>query len=568
MISKTKLNSGGMVGMKYFDYFLFIVFLLISPSIYAGSFYVSETADNSGDGSFTKPWNLQTAFEQPGKLGPGDTVWLRAGTYSNTSLIDPSLGAISYNCKTHGKPGLPIIFRNYNNERVTLDGKDNQILLFLGNCSHTWFWGLEMMSSASQRKPDRSYLYCTAPDLKFINLILHDLADGIDLWNAAKHAELYGCIIYHNGWDEINGGHGHGIYTQNDTTNIRIIHNNIFFSSFGYNLKLWSTNQGIDNYDIRNNIVFNGGSYSNSPDTRKHNFFIVSNNPNRPIRNLVMKHNYTYAGKTTTSGSCNNIGANYGSINMVLDSNYFLGQLRLAGPFNEFAAYGNKIFGGTELPALVAFGSMDWSAWKETEYSDSIPMKGVDYFALQNKYEPNIAHVAIYNWEKFDYLDIFIPDFKLSPGEECELIQVMDYFNDRQLIYVQKDGSLRIPMTGHTFSRAIGSAKDPVSQFPLFGAFVIRKTGRSLVALDKDYNAIDVILQPNPFSDRLNIIISDSEIFIDMIRIIDHNGKLIRTLKSKTNSFEISGQSLTKGMYYVQLYSNHELMKVEQVEVF
>lgn len=568
MIVNTNLNSLRPGSAHYFGCFLHLMLMLASPVIYAGSFFVSESAGNSGDGSFTNPWKLQTAFDQPVKLKPGDTVWLRAGNYSNTSLIDPSLGAISYNCKTNGKQGQPIIFRNYNNERVTLDGKNNQILLFLGNCSYTWFWGLEMMSSAPQRKPDRSYIYCTAPDLKFINLILHDLADGIDLWNAAKQAELYGCIIYHNGWDEINGGHGHGIYTQSDTTNIRLIHNNIFFSSFGYNLKLWSTNQGIDNFDIRNNIVFNGGSYSEVIDSRKHNFFIVSNNPSRPIKNLIMKQNYTYAGKTTTTGSCNNIGANYGSVNMVLDSNYFLGQLRLAGPYENFTATGNKIYGGTELPALVAFGTIDWNTWKETEYSDSIPTEGVEYFVIPNKYEPDLAHMVIYNWEKYDYLDLVISELDLKPGDQCELIQVMDYYNDRKLIYVQKDGSLRISMNDHTFARAIGSNKDPVSQFPLFGVFIIRKTGKSVSELKRVSDLFNVILQPNPFKDRLNIIISGSEIRIDMVRIIDQNGKLIQTLKSQTNNFEVSGQCLPKGLYYLQLYSKNELIKIEPVEVF
>ena len=30
-------------------------------------------------------------------------------------------------------------------------------------------------------------------------------------------------------------------------------------------------------------------------------------------------------------------------------------------------------------------------------------------------------------------------------------------------------------MTGHTFAPVIGSSKDPVSQFPVFGVFVLRK---------------------------------------------------------------------------------------------
>ena len=138
--------------------------------------------------------------------------------------------------------------------RVTLDGEANEVVLFAQDCSFTLFWGLEVMSSAPVRTPSRSYIYGTAPDLKFINMFLHDMADGIDLWTTATNAELYGSLVYHNGWDETNGGHGHGIYTQNKT-GVKRIQDNIFFSQYGYNVKVWSTNQFVDNFVLEGNIV-------------------------------------------------------------------------------------------------------------------------------------------------------------------------------------------------------------------------------------------------------------------------------------------------------------------------
>ncbi len=134
--------------------------------------YVSTTATGSGDGSLNAPWTLQQALSQPASLKPGDVVWLRGGTYTGTHITDPSLGRISFSCGTHGTATDPIVFRNHNDERVTIDGEGNQVALFVQNCSHTWFWGLEVMSSAPVRTPSRSYIYCTAPDVKFINMIL------------------------------------------------------------------------------------------------------------------------------------------------------------------------------------------------------------------------------------------------------------------------------------------------------------------------------------------------------------------------------------------------------------
>lgn len=450
--------------------------LVIWTTSFASSFYVSPNATASGDGSMANPWTLQTAFNHPVTLKPDDTVWMLGGTYAHTELFDPSFGNISYNVKTHGQPNAPIIFRNYDNQRVTLDGENNQIILFLGNCSNTWFWGIEIMSSAAIRSANRSYIYCTAPNMKFINLILHDMADGIDLWNAAKSAELYGCLIYHNGWDQFNPNlaHGHGIYTQNDTTNTRLIENNIFFSSYAYNMKLWSTNQGIDNYTIKGNIVFNGGAASEFSDSRKANLFIVSNNPNRPIRNLNLRNNYTYAGNINAVKGLCNILSDGEMINAQVDSNYFLGQLRGLGPFTNISATDNKIYGGTALNLTNNPALFD-STFNNTTQSQNIPSSGLEYFVMPNAYEPGRANIVIYNWENADQVQVDISGIGMKPGDLYELVHAMDYFNDISLGIYPADGLITVPMTGHTFVPVISGTVPPVSQFPTFGAFVIRK---------------------------------------------------------------------------------------------
>lgn len=539
------------------------VFVASFSILHAASYFVSSTAVNGGNGSFLNPWKLQTALNHPAALLPGDTVWMRGGTYSATEMVDASLGAISFICKTNGTAAAPIIFRNYNNERATIDGLNNQIALFVGNCSYTWFWGLEVMSSATVRTPNRAFIYCTAPNMKFINMDLHDMADGIDLWNAAKSAELYGCLIYHNGWDEATGGHGHGIYTQNDTTNTRLIHNNIFFSSYGYNVKLWSTNQGIDNYDLQNNIVFNGGSCSQATESRMHNFFIVNNNPSRLTKNLVMKHNYTYAGTTiSVKGLCNNIGANYGSINMTLDSNYFLGQLRLTAPFYGFSAIGNKVYGGTALQYISAFGTIDWSLWQDTESSQDVPATGLEYFVLPNKYEPGRANIAIYNWSEAPSVSINVSTAGLVAGDKYELVHAMDYYHDIIPGTYPADGNITVPMTGHSFAQAIGGALAPVSQFPKFGAFVLRKvadSGNTGISELASENILSIF--PNPALDAISLNLSIANPGNYQISI--HNAMGQRVMLQDNLKFEHGSQSiqidtrnLPRGVYVLHLQGN------------
>ena len=47
-------------------------------------FYVSPDGTSGSDGSIASPWNLQHALDQPSGVHPGDTIWLRGGTYAGT----------------------------------------------------------------------------------------------------------------------------------------------------------------------------------------------------------------------------------------------------------------------------------------------------------------------------------------------------------------------------------------------------------------------------------------------------------------------------------------------------
>ncbi len=94
--------------------FVFVISLLDAN---AASFYVSSTATAFGIGSFNDPWQLQVALNHPAALLPGDTVWLRGGVYTNAFDAQTS-----FSCRTHGTADAPIIFRNYKDERATIDG--------------------------------------------------------------------------------------------------------------------------------------------------------------------------------------------------------------------------------------------------------------------------------------------------------------------------------------------------------------------------------------------------------------------------------------------------------------
>jgi hypothetical protein len=126
---------------------------------------------------------------------------------------------------------------------------------------------------------------------KFINLVVKNVPGvGLGSWKGAADSEIYGCIIYNNGYirfnsDEadVNGvykvfGKGPGIYTQNSSTgaNPRLIKNNIVHNNYDSGVLVWSattnpTTDYIRNYELCDNIIFN-----NANPGRRHNINDIS----------------------------------------------------------------------------------------------------------------------------------------------------------------------------------------------------------------------------------------------------------------------------------------------------
>ncbi|NOT35923.1 MAG: T9SS type A sorting domain-containing protein [Saprospiraceae bacterium] len=562
------------------------VTLLVTKG-FALDFYVSPLATGSGDGSIGNPWKLQQALSSPLAItNPKDTIWiwLRVGTYTNTFNSQTS-----FSCFTNGTSKAPIIFRNYKNERATIDGKLPCTLIFgQGNCSYTWFWGIEILNSDSSDRDHSNVnrlgnVYCTAENIKFINLIVHDMGSGLDSWKTAYNSEIYGCIVYNIGNNLLNvnnwEGHGHGMYLQNDTIGTKSIHNNIIFSTFGNGIKVWqtTTTDAIGNFDIQRNIIFNGGAASENlggpnNNSRTHNFFVVSNSKNNPIRNTVIKHNYTFAGTNIPRPPVNAFGLNYGVDNLTLDSNYITCQTRLGfnnTPVFKASVNGNKIIAG--IPAnygyyLWGFTDIDFP---QNTYVPAQPSSGLEYFVLPNKYERDRAHIAIYNWAGSDYVQINVSNSGLQAGDIFELVNLMDYYNDITTDTLSATGIISVPMTGHTFAPVIGSKKNPVSQFPTFGVFMIRKIGKSITTnIVKNQSNGFLKIYPNPSSSVCNISFSMDHPGDFNLAITDILGKPMvcqNTFNYNQGNQEIqlNTKDLQKGTYLILIHTGSSIMSAK-----
>ena len=237
--------------------------LLILPSTAeAREFYVAPSGSSGNDGSITRPLDLATALSDSSPARPGDTVWLRGGTYRGTFVSHLT-----------GTPAAPIIVRQYPGERAVIDTNPSRNEGILAFGASTWFWGFEITNSHTNRYSSqtgswpndvpRGYgVTARGRALKFINLVVHNMTNGFGVWIESVDTEVHGSIIYHNGWQAPDRAHGHGIYAQNQSGRM-LLTDNILFNQFSHGLHGYGSGAAfLDFITMEGNIAFNNGIIS------------------------------------------------------------------------------------------------------------------------------------------------------------------------------------------------------------------------------------------------------------------------------------------------------------------
>ena len=509
-----------------------VVVSLFAASVHAADFYVSPNGSHRGDGSPNKPWDLPTALNRPSAVHPGDTIWLRGGEYRPAS--PSSTGFIS---NLGGSDEAPIVVRQYPGERATLretagfTGPDTarQTILYIFG-SNTWFWGLEVAGSGETR-----VLHVTGPDptpselplpsgvevvgtnIKLINLIVHDARGGLGLWAAATNCEVYGCIVYNNGWTAPDRGHGHGIYTQN-LNGIKQLSDNIVFNHFGLGIHGYTVHSFLQNYLIQRNAVFNNAHFASSPNldageqilfggrTRIKNLRILNNYLYRPLDlhgpmlaadyGAVANNNATITGNYIAGGSG---GGNYlvsalrydslvFSGNTLYSTNGHLLQLR-AGP--GYTVDNNAYYGSGDEGFGNGHSRYDFARWQAATgldahsrfFREAKPPNKI--FVNANVYEPKRANIIVYNWNQAGTVKVDVSSV-LSDGDAYEVRNAQDYFARPILNGTYKGQPLVLPMTnltvaiphGWTDTRAVPRTGTEFNVFVLMGPRSTTKPSR------------------------------------------------------------------------------------------
>ncbi|HWP37175.1 MAG TPA: Ig-like domain-containing protein [Gemmatimonadales bacterium] len=459
--------------------------------------YAAPTGSSSGTGRSDSPWDLRTALSGGnGKVQPGDTVWVRGGTYNG-----------SFTASLTGTSAAPIIVRAYPGERAIIDGNGSSNSTFVVDGSWAVYWGLEIMNSMTARFGDGLGLRPTgvyvrnAANVKLINLIVHDTGHGTYTEYAAQNIEIYGWIIFNGGHQNSTRSDGHGIYIKHDGAGGKVVRDNIIFNQFGFGIHGYTESSGaLRNLVFEGNVLFNNGELSNDDNPN------LQLGGNRVADNDLIADNMTYF---SPGHGWWNFRIGYNSLlngTAVVRNNYVVGggEVVEVGYWQNLDWLGNTFVGDGNMvrandpsaagqewganthyrdPAAVAWrfnGSWrtfdSWrqaSGWGTTDQAMAGVPTATRVFVRPNLYEPGRATVVIYNWARSASVGVDLGGV-VPVGHVYEIRNVQTIFGAPVASGTYTGGLVSFPMDGVAAQAPIGgSPNPPLRTGPDFDVFVV-----------------------------------------------------------------------------------------------
>lgn len=475
-----------------------------------GGFYVSPNGSANGDGSINNPWDLQTALSQPAAVKPGDTIWIRGGTYHG-----------DFSSNLTGTADKPIIVRPYQGEHVQIDTYDgtNALNYFYVYGDYTQYRDLEIMSSSPVERftedlsswpanVRRGGLFIYGDYDSFVNLVVHDV-DTVGFWADGAGGEIYGSVIYNTGWVNTSRARGTGLYTQNSQGTKRIA-DNIIFNAFSEGIQAYGTSQAsVDGYDIEGNTLFNAGAGAGVGYERGLEIVIGGGTA---AKNVNFSNNYTYHSNFKGVADLSYL---FGvtNENATVTNNYFATDVRFWKGWKDLTFTGNTIVNGSNQAALwtptegtqvwnnnqyistasTPFNSagtdQTWAQWRQStgfdtnsQFTAAAP-SGTKVFVRPNEYEAGRANVTVYNWDLKQQVAVDLSS-TVKVGDRYEIRNVLDLYGTPVVSGVYDGKAVNIPMKAMLSPAATAYHRaPPITVSPEFGAFVVTTTGTSSNAL-------------------------------------------------------------------------------------
>jgi hypothetical protein len=422
------------------------------------AFYAAPDGKPGHDGSLERPVDLVTALSENSPAGPGDTIYLRGGTY-----VGPFESAL------RGLENDPIVVRQYPGERAILDGAPGRSPVITVGGAFTWFWGFELTHSGPSRRSEQVgrhptdlerglAVLCNGQQIKFINLVVHDLAGGFEIAKEATGTELYGNTIFYNGWFAKDVTEGDGIRVQGGDI---VVRDNAVFKQFGEGIAVFSGDKG--SAYLEGNVAFNNGAFTSSF-TRN---LMVSGG------RIVLKDNATYFGGDLKGGE-NNFGLNAGCTSFTAVGNYFahldsypLTLAKCGGRFDK-----NTLTGVVDTPIV--------SRHPDNTYRRRERPQELDVRIRPNLYDPSRTLVVVFNWPRRTSLALDLSQTRLKAGASYEVRNVQDPFGRPIATGTYTGEPITIHLSNATVAKPLGDLSTEPGPTPReFGVFQVVDTTAS-----------------------------------------------------------------------------------------
>lgn len=428
-------------------------------------YYVSPTGTSAGDGSIDRPWDLPTALANASsKVQPGDTVWLRGGTYR---------GTFRSSSKLKGTASAWVVVRQFPGERAILDANSGTVSALYVGGEYSVFWGFEFTNSDPKRvmsltERRTNVIANYANHTKYINLIIHD--GGVAFYNESPYydVEIVGCVIYNNGFQRTDRGHGHAIYLRSNTGPV-IARDNIMFNQFGYGVHIF-TNPGegqLNNIHLENNVSFNNGTLS----TNSASANILFGGDDYSTGG-VMTSNYTY---NSPGVAGYNVKVGYGATKngtIELTGNYFAGGATVIdfGYWSSLTATSNTFMGTGQVIHLSDPAIAISKFAGQTQASLPTSTKVVVRKVLP---EVGRANVVVYNWGGDASVPVDLSGI-VPTGATYEIRNVQDLFGAPVVSGTYGGGAVTLPIRAVQPPVPVGfsSSRSP-STGTAFSAYVV-----------------------------------------------------------------------------------------------
>lgn len=436
-----------------------------APYAPTADWYVGPSGTAGAAGTQADPLDLATAIGSSSPVAAGERVMLLAGTYEGqfTSIVA-------------GAQGVPIVFFAEPGARVTIDsnaaGSGTEALAIEGDWVQ--FHGLEVMSSDGGRSSAESGssptdltlaggVTLTASNAKLVNCFVHDNAQGVSFWSDAVDSELYGNVIYHNGWNAPDRGHGHAIYTQNALSTKRIARNVLFFG-FSFGVHAYTEGGSIQGFDIVENVWFRTGASVPGEGDYTDGCLVGGL---QPVARALLQGNSSWAPAINARGLQLGYGSTVENEDVTLTDNYLVGRIGANGSWQQGTITGNTVHG-----ELVGINPTDYP---NNTWSSELPT-GQRVVLRVNDYDPSRAELIAYDWSASGAVSVDLSNV-VPLGGSYEIRSVLDPWGTPVASGSYQGGEVSVPLGTVTapdplgLSGAISGADDPGASF---GVFLVR----------------------------------------------------------------------------------------------